>query len=298
MAREPPRPPRAGESLRAVTSDVWYTLVYLRPRDQETLADARRKVWADPLVRAGLSRSAAVRTATETEAWAARAEARGRTPTLREQARRVARSTGVRLSAEGIGRRLDATLNAAPVRVAPGAARALDRLAGDGVRLGIVSNVLHETPDGLRGLLDRLGLRGFFPVMILSSEHRWAKPRPEPFRLALRGLRVAPAEAVHVGDLQYDVRGAQRAGVGALLYTGLHSVEPAGLVHLARAVDPTVPRLDRWTDLPPWLARAPGDRVGGRVPRTEATTSGSPAGRAVAGGAPPPVVRRRRPRTP
>ena len=154
------------------------------------------------------------------------------------------------IPSDDVGRDLDRRMDASPVRVAPGALRALKELGAMGIRLGVVSNLLHETPEGLRDLLARLGLSPHFRSIVLSSEHPWAKPRPEPFRVALAELRVRPAHAVHVGDLLYDVEGAGRAGMGSVLYTGLHRFEPRRVRQLTLRIDPRVPRCERWADLP------------------------------------------------
>jgi pyrophosphatase PpaX len=39
------------------------------------------------------------------------------------------------------------------------------------------------------------------------------KPHPEPLRLALRQMKLAPAACVYVGDSPQDVEMARRAGV-------------------------------------------------------------------------------------
>ena len=182
--------------------------------------------------------------------WNSLQEGRGWTPSIDVQATRLARALRVRVSGQELGDALDSRLLAAPVRVAPGASQALERLRGQGIRLGIVSNVLHETPAGLRELLKRRDLLEFFDRTILSSEHPWAKPRPEPFRLAVSGLGASPKSAAHVGDLLYDVVGAQRAGLRPLLFTGLHQFEPAHLRRLVTRIDPSVQRFTRWANLP------------------------------------------------
>lgn len=209
---------------------------------------------AEPLVRAGYPRDRAERAAAQVESWAARQEAKGWTPTLEDQAKRLSLATRILVSGREIGAARDELVKAAPVRVATGAVEALGRLRSQGIRLGIVSNVLHETSTGLRDLLADKGLLSLFSSAVFSSDHPWSKPRPEPFGLALRTLRVKPEESVHVGDLLYDVLGAQRAGLCPLLYTGLHRFEPAPLVRLARKVDPSVDRFDRWRLLPERLA--------------------------------------------
>ncbi len=251
----PSVPPERVTPVRALTSDLWFTVIYLRPKDQRTIERSRLKVWSDPLVAGGRSRSGALRDASRLESWAARAEGMGRTPTIAAQASWLSRSTRIRVRAAEIERALDHLAYSADTRVAPGAVAALEQLRSGGIRLGVVSNVLHETPDGLRRVLRRLGLLSLFETLVLSSEHPWSKPRPEPFHRALDSLGVPPESAAHIGDLEYDVTGAQRAGVRPYLYTGLHRFEPERLGRLVTGIDPAVPRVTRWRALPCQLRR-------------------------------------------
>jgi putative hydrolase of the HAD superfamily len=72
----------------------------------------------------------------------------------------------------------------------------------------------------LRQVLERHGLLHFFAATVFSNELGVPKPHPAIFehaRAALGG--IAPAEALHVGDMeQLDVEGARRGGMHAALY--------------------------------------------------------------------------------
>ncbi len=89
-------------------------------------------------------------------------------------------------------------------------AAALSQLEGS-VRLAVLSNaddrVLLSIAQGL----------GFPFAAVLSSEAARAyKPRPAIFKNILGTLNVSPAEAVYVGDRQYeDVQGASSVGMAA-----------------------------------------------------------------------------------
>lgn len=244
------RPMVRGETpLRVLTTDLWYTVVYARPRDQRELTYLREQVWMAPLLRSGFSRARARQEVRRMDAWGIVHEARGHTPSIPEQATWLGRSTGVRISGPEVAETLDATIAKSPIRLAPGVERVLRRLRDRGVRLGLVSNLLHETGAGARRLLDSFGILENYSVLVFSDEHPWSKPRPEPFRYALSQLGAAPKEAAHVGDLSYDVIGSRRAGMGSILYTGLHRWEPTHLKDLARVTDPSVVRAGRWTDV-------------------------------------------------
>lgn len=90
----------------------------------------------------------------------------------------------------------------------------LDALAARGLIVCLVSNVMRTPGVVLRQLLDRQGLLERFQALTFSDECGIRKPDPEIFRLTLRQVGVAPAEAVHVGDDPVlDVKGAKEAGM-------------------------------------------------------------------------------------
>jgi putative hydrolase of the HAD superfamily len=93
--------------------------------------------------------------------------------------------------------------------------RTLGRLRRAGLRLGVVSN-----SDGrVEVALTAAGLRDYFDVIIDSALVGTEKPDPAIFRAALAALKVAPEEAIHVGDLyEVDVLGARAAGVEAVWF--------------------------------------------------------------------------------
>ena len=88
----------------------------------------------------------------------------------------------------------------------------LDRLATQGVRLGIISN----WDERLRLLLHRLHLENYFEAIVISCEVGFPKPSPVIFEHAAEKLGLPPAAILHVGDsLEMDVAGANLAGFGA-----------------------------------------------------------------------------------
>lgn len=104
--------------------------------------------------------------------------------------------------------------------VDPGTAAALGRLRAAGIGLGVVSNSDGRVAEALAAV----GLAEFFTVVVDSKLAGFEKPDPRIFLPALDALKVAPAEALYVGDLyEVDVVGARRAGMTAVL------LDPAGL---------------------------------------------------------------------
>jgi putative hydrolase of the HAD superfamily len=90
----------------------------------------------------------------------------------------------------------------------------LRELRERGLRLGVVSN----WDTRLRRIAEGHGLDRLVDFLVISAEAGARKPDPRIFRAALERAGVAPAEALHVGDLaDEDVEGARAAGLRAVL---------------------------------------------------------------------------------
>jgi putative hydrolase of the HAD superfamily len=80
--------------------------------------------------------------------------------------------------------------------------------------LGVISNF----DSRLFGLLQGLGIGGFFASVIISSRAGYAKPAPEIFSQALQEHRLRPDQAIHIGDSRHaDIAGARAAGLLPIL---------------------------------------------------------------------------------
>ncbi|MCI4318095.1 MAG: HAD family hydrolase [Thermoplasmata archaeon] len=205
-------------SLEAVTSDVWYTLLYLRPRDQSRMERQRRRIWSAPLLSAGWSKERALAQVHRLEGKCHREEAGGRSFRVKEQAAWMHARCSVPFDPDSLGNALDDLLAHAPIRPAQGARAVILQWRDLGLKLGLVSNVIFETGAGSRALLERAGLLPLFDSIFLSSEHPWTKPDPRAFRFCLRQLDASPRRSVHVGDRPWDTRGAQAAGMRAIRF--------------------------------------------------------------------------------
>ena len=115
--------------------------------------------------------------------------------------------------------------------VPEGLVDALAAVRAAGVRVAVVSN----SEGQLEPLLVDLGVRGALDLVVDSGIVGVEKPDPRIFRIALDRFDVAPARALHLGDVYAtDVLGARAAGVRVAL------VDPHG--HLAGR-HPDVPRV-------------------------------------------------------
>lgn len=89
----------------------------------------------------------------------------------------------------------------------------LDALRADDVRLGLITN---GPADSQRAKLVEVGIAGHFDLVVASGDIGVIKPEAEIFRVALAGLGIEAACAVHVGDdFAADVAGAADAGMAA-----------------------------------------------------------------------------------
>ncbi len=91
---------------------------------------------------------------------------------------------------------------------------AMDALDDLGLRLGVVSNWDCALPAHLA----QLGVADRFMVIAASASVGARKPDASIFHHALAAARVAPQQALHVGDQRVeDLEGARAAGLRALL---------------------------------------------------------------------------------
>ncbi len=97
-----------------------------------------------------------------------------------------------------------------------GARHVIGQLAGRH-RLGLVTS-----GDRIRVMrqLREFGLTRLFRARVCGGDLEEKKPHPEPLRMALRQLAIAPAQCVYVGDTPEDVEMARAAGVRAIAVLG------------------------------------------------------------------------------
>ncbi len=87
-----------------------------------------------------------------------------------------------------------------------------------GYRLGIISNASDD--NDVQQLVDKIGARPYFDIIISSAAVGIRKPNPEIFYLALRHWNAQPEQAVMVGDtLGADILGAHNSGMPGIWIT-------------------------------------------------------------------------------
>lgn len=128
-----------------------------------------------------------------------------------------------------------------PPYLNPDANEVLQWLKNQGKYVGIICNTGLTPGFGLRRFLEKEGVAKYFDVMIFSEEVGIRKPDSRIFHLVSEKLKVKPCEVVHVGDnLKSDVWGAKNAGFKAIHFlceVGRDRVaesDPTSLVSLSR----------------------------------------------------------------
>jgi HAD superfamily hydrolase (TIGR01509 family) len=111
-----------------------------------------------------------------------------------------------------------------------GAVALLDELAARGVAVGIASAAPKPNRDFV---LDRLGLRDRFRVVVGAEEVARGKPAPDLFLLGAERLGVDPATVLVFEDAHLGVRAAVAAGMRAC---GVTTGEPAHVLTAAGAM--------------------------------------------------------------
>jgi len=128
----------------------------------------------------------------------------------------VLRNLRVELNAEKLARFIASHWwEYAKVSLYPDAQEMLPRLKEKGLKTGLVTNGLQSDTNQI---LPKVGLQGFFDVIVAADTLRKMKPDAEVFRYALEKMKATPSEAIFVGDeMETDYKGAQTLGLSVFL---------------------------------------------------------------------------------
>jgi len=101
-----------------------------------------------------------------------------------------------------------------PPKPAEGARAVLAACRASGLRMALLCNTGRTPGKVLRDLLQQFDMKAFFDVLCFSDEVRLRKPAVDFFARALQRMNVRPEEAVHVGDQpETDLAGARATGM-------------------------------------------------------------------------------------
>jgi putative hydrolase of the HAD superfamily len=121
-----------------------------------------------------------------------------------------------------VGQRVQAMVGGLDVfQLRPGIAELLARLAGQGLKLGVVANQPADAIERMR----RAGIAHVFSHYALSGLVGLRKPDPEIFLDAARALGVPPARCIMVGDrIDNDIAPAKTVGMATIRFrAGRHA---------------------------------------------------------------------------
>ncbi|MBI4839785.1 MAG: HAD-IA family hydrolase [candidate division NC10 bacterium] len=234
--------------LKAVTFDLWQTLILDTPAGLRQARAARVRGIQQVLARQGISVDVAAVDRAYDAAGVRLEEvfwSRRRDVGSRGQVRFMLESLGLDGAVPAEGGLMDELdqayclpiLSALPIPNA-GALEVLRTLSSHGLVLGLICNTGRTPGKMLRLILERLALAPYLSVLTFSDEVGLRKPHPEIFHRTVSALGVAPAEAAHVGDdVTTDVAGAQGVGMRAI-----HLCHPMGVSQASDGVE-AIPNL-------------------------------------------------------
>ena len=107
-------------------------------------------------------------------------------------------------------------------RINPEVIDLMDRLRRAGMPLALLSNLPH---DHLSYFSARFAWLEMFSVRVFSCELGTVKPEPEIYRTCLERIGKPAGSCLFVDDTRRNVEGARRAGLQALLFSGVPHLE-------------------------------------------------------------------------
>jgi HAD superfamily hydrolase (TIGR01509 family) len=91
-----------------------------------------------------------------------------------------------------------------------------------GIKMAIGSAAI---PFNIDFVLDNLGIRHFFPIVVSANDVVISKPHPETFLKAAAGLKVSAGDCVVFEDAPKGVEAALHAGMKCVVLTTMHEKE-------------------------------------------------------------------------
>jgi len=124
------------------------------------------------------------------------------------------------------------------ISLLPGAKELFAALQLESVPCAIASSTPRAN---IECVIDRLGIRAYFPFIVTGEDVRQGKPNPEVFLLAANRLGVAPAQCVVFEDAHVGVEAALAGNMKVIAVATTH---PASSLKDAHLVVSTLERVD------------------------------------------------------
>ena len=119
------------------------------------------------------------------------------------------------ISEEGVG---GISLREAELEKVPYVDHVLKELKGK-YKLGLITNTTTSREEDVRWALHKLGIEGYFDVIVTSVDANSRKPDERIFEIALDAIGVKAKEAVMIGNrILRDVLGGNKMGMKTILY--------------------------------------------------------------------------------
>lgn len=130
----------------------------------------------------------------------------------------------------------------------PGACELIDVLHDRQIKVVLVTS---SKPGDLPALLDLLGSCRSRIDEVVHGEEGPAKPAPDLFRLALERCQLEPSEVLAVGDAEWDLKAAGRAGIAGIgVRTGGIAEEVLAAAGALAVYDSCAGILEHWRESP------------------------------------------------
>jgi len=131
------------------------------------------------------------------------------------------------------------------LRLIDGLPEFLKKADEKGIRMAIGSAAI---PFNIDFVLDNLGIRHYFPIVVSADDVVISKPHPETFLKAAAGLNVSAADCVVFEDAPKGVEAALNAGMKCVVLTTMHEKEeflqyPNILGYIVNYRDPSLDEL-------------------------------------------------------
>ncbi len=212
--------------MRAVSFDLWFTLIYEEEADERTYTFMRVKA-----LHKGLSRFREISLEDVMDVYKSLKFAREYL-SAKSLVNLVALALGIKLSRgelEKLSRDYVRSTKDFTPKVNIEVYEVIPKIRELGLKTAIVSNTSFSE-EGVRAMLENLRLANYFDVIVSSSSLGYNKPVPRIYKHLVRELSLRPREILHVGDSCInDVLGPMSVGLRAALYVGLRKDRDADL---------------------------------------------------------------------
>ena len=239
-------------TIRAVTFDLWETLLFEKDGASARRADARCRNLAEALNSLGFDVSVEELSVAISETvslmmtkWETNRDV-GCIDQIRLIVKKASKDS-LELRQEWTERLVSAynlSVREVPPCFNPEARKVLENLKKRHKHVGLICNTGLTSGTALRQFLADEGVAEYFSSMLFSEEIGIRKPDPRIFHLAAERLGIQPYEIVHVGDnLKADVWGAMNAGLKAIHFSSgegidrLAESDPNSLLSQSRKFD-------------------------------------------------------------